>query len=172
MARRPWGFLKAVMLGLLCVGCETVPATREDLLIRVIEDAAAGRSQTDAYQMVSPSSAERVDQFQYLEAWLDINREAVEGVQAMPVVQEGVLRFTQSRDGKKRYLISYGWPGPQVRTKVLQAQVGMTVTLLGWPDPLAWEQVGSTLVITTPKEMADEANHPCKQAFVFRLQTP
>jgi hypothetical protein len=171
MLRWPWGFLKAGSLVVLAfVACTVVPETKEALLSQVIIEASQGRARADAYAVISPSDPERTEAFQYLESWLDINREAVEGVKAYTVEQEGTFRFTQSRDGKKIYLISEGWPGSQVRTKILQAKPGMVVTLLGWPDVLPWEQVGSTLVITTPKELADEANHPCKQAFVFRFQ--
>ncbi len=112
--------------------------------------------------------------FLYLEAWLDINREAVENVNVVagPVSREPNFYFTQSADQRRTYLIALGWPGAQVRTKTLQGSPGMKVRMLGWPDALPWEQLGDTLVITTPKELADEANHPCKQAFVFRLEMP
>ena len=44
--------------------------------------------------------------------------------------------------------------------------------MLGWPEPLPWEQLGAVCVIETPREMADEENHPCAQAFVFRFESP
>ena len=70
------------------------------------------------------------------------------------------------------YLISYGWPGPQVRSRVLRPAPGAKIMLLGWSDLLPWEQLGAVCVIGTPREMADEENHPCEQAFVFRIEAP
>jgi hypothetical protein len=88
------------------------------------------------------------------------------------VPAEGAFRFTRSADGRTTYLISYGWPGPQVRSRGLRPAPGATITLLGWSDLLPWEQLGGVCVITTPREMADEENHPCKQAFVFKVTAP
>jgi CheY-like chemotaxis protein len=42
-------------------------------------------------------------------------------------------------------------------------------------DPVALAsgaQLGAVCVIETPREMADEENHPCTQAFVFRFEAP
>ena len=89
---------------------------------------------------------------------------------ATPV--EGSFRFTRSADGRSTYLISYGWPGPQVRSRVLRPAPGSKIMLLGWSDLLPWEQLGAVCVITTPREMGDEENHPCKQAFVFKVESP
>jgi alpha-L-fucosidase len=111
-------------------------------------------------------------QFIYVEEWLDVNGEAVLEVLPAPVPAEGAFRFTRSADGRTTYLISYGWPGPQVRSRVLRPAPGSTVTLLGWSDFLPWEQLGGVCVVTTPREMADEENHPCKQAFVFKVTAP
>ena len=101
-----------------------------------------------------------------------MNGEAVLEVLPAPVLKEGLFRFTRSADGRTTYLISYGWPGPQVRSRVLRPAPGSTITLLGWSDLLPWEQLGGVCVITTPREMADEENHPCKQAFVFKVTAP
>jgi hypothetical protein len=111
-------------------------------------------------------------QFIYVEEWLDVNGEAVLEVRPAPVPAEGAFRFTLSADGRTTYLISYGWPGPQVRSRVLRPASGATITLLGWSDLLPWEQLGGVCVITTPREMADEENHPCRQAFVFKVTAP
>ena len=75
-------------------------------------------------------------------------------------------------DGRTTYLISFGWPGPQVRSRVLRPALGSKIMLLGWSDLLPWEQLGAVCVIETPREMADEENHPCKQAFVFKVESP
>ena len=138
----------------------------------LIEDAVTGRSAAGRYQNVDPVDEETIRQFVYVEEWLDVNGESVVGVVPCATSSEGSFRFTRSADGRSTYLIAYGWPGPQVRSRVLRPAPGSKVMLLGWSDLLPWEQLGAVCVIETPREMADEENHPCEQAFVFRVEAP
>jgi hypothetical protein len=164
--------LAALGLALLLGGCAVVPSTAEDRVAELIEDAAAGRSIAGRYHNLDPVDEASTAQFVYVEEWLDVNGEAVLEVRPASISREGGFRFTRSADGRATYLISYGWPGPQVRSRVLRPQSGSIITLLGWSDFLPWEQLGGVCVITTPREMADEENHPCKQAFVFKVTAP
>jgi len=144
----------------------------EEALARLIEEAVSGRSSSEQYQNVDPVDEDTIKQFVYVEEWLDVNGESVVGVRPGATPVEGSFRFTRSADGRSTYLISYGWPGPQVRSRVLRPAPGSKIMLLGWSDLLPWEQLGAVCVITTPREMADEENHPCKQAFVFKVESP
>ncbi len=164
--------LAAGLLAVLLAGCASAPRTPEQALTALIEEAVAGRVRADRYHGVDPVDEASIAQFVYVEEWLDVNGEAVVGARPAPVSAEGGFRFTLSPDGRTTYLIAYGWPGPQVRSRVLRPAPGSQVMLLGWSDLLAWEQLGSVCVITTPREMADEENHPCKQAFVFKISPP
>jgi len=164
--------LAALGLALFLGGCALLPSTGEGLLAELIEDAAEGRTTEGRYHNIDPVDEASTALFIYVEEWLDVNGEAVLEVRPAPVSAEGAFRFTRSADGQATYLISYGWPGPQVRSRVLRPQPGSTITLLGWSDLLPWEQLGGVCVITTPREMADEENHPCKQAFVFKVTAP
>ena len=164
--------LAALGLALLLAGCVRLPPTAADRVVELIEDAAAGRSIDGRYHNLDPVDEASTAQFIYVEEWLDVNGEAVLEVRPAPVPAEGAFRFTLSADGRTTYLISYGWPGPQVRSRVLRPASGATITLLGWSDLLPWEQLGGVCVITTPREMADEENHPCRQAFVFKVTAP
>jgi len=164
--------LAALGLALFLGGCALLPSTGEGLLAELIEDAAEGRTTEGRYHNIDPVDEASTALFIYVEEWLDVNGEAVLEIRPAPVSAEGAFRFTRSADGQATYLISYGWPGPQVRSRVLRPQPGSTITLLGWSDLLPWEQLGGVCVITTPREMADEENHPCKQAFVFKITAP
>ena len=165
--------LAALCLALGLVGCaSSTPRSPEEALTRLIEDAVSGRAASDQYQNVDPVDEDTIKQFVYVEEWLDVNGESVVGVRPGAVPVEGAFRFTRSADGRSTYLISYGWPGPQVRSRVLRPAPGSKIMLLGWSDLLPWEQLGAVCVITTPREMADEENHPCKQAFVFKVEAP
>jgi hypothetical protein len=165
--------LAALCLVLGLTGCATSsPRSPEEALAHLIEDAVAGHSASDQYQNVNPVDEETIKQFVYVEEWLDVNGESVVGVRPGATPVEGAFRFTRSADGRSMYLISYGWPGPQVRSRVLRPAPGSKIMLLGWSDLLPWEQLGAVCVIETPREMADEENHPCKQAFVFKVESP
>jgi hypothetical protein len=165
--------LAALCLALGLAGCvASSPRSPEEALTRLIEGAVAGHSASDQYQNVDPVDEETIRQFVYVEEWLDVNGESVFGVRPGATPVEGSFRFTQSADGRSTYLIAYGWPGPQVRSRVLRPAPGSKVMLLGWSDLLPWEQLGGVCVITTPREMADEENHPCRQAFVFKVEAP
>ncbi|MBM3868898.1 MAG: hypothetical protein FJ384_08225 [Verrucomicrobia bacterium] len=164
--------LAALALALLLGGCAVLPRTAEDRVVELIEDAVAGRNIDGRYHNLDPVDEASTAQFVYVEEWLDVNGEAVLEVRPSPAPREGAFRFTRSADGRTTYLISYGWPGPQVRSRLLRPAPGSTIALLGWSDLLPWEQLGGVCVITTPREMADEENHPCKQAFVFKVTAP
>jgi hypothetical protein len=165
--------LAALCLALSLAGCAaSSPRSPEEALTRLIEEAVAGRAASDQYQNVDPVDEATIAQFVYVEEWLDVNGESVVGVRPGVTPVEGAFRFTRSADGRTTYLISYGWPGPQVRSRVLRPAPGSKVMLLGWSDLLPWEQLGAVCVIETPREMADEENHPCRQAFVFKVEAP
>jgi len=164
--------LAALVLSGWLAGCVADSSTPEQALAELIEDAADGRSRTGRYLGLEATDEASEQRFLYVEEWLDVNGEAVLGVRPAKVPKEGAHRFTLSADGRVTYLICLGWPGPQVRSQVLRPLAGSTVSLLGWPDRLAWEQLGAVCVIETPPEMADEENHPCRQAFVFKVEAP
>ena len=165
--------LAALCLALILAGCAwSYPRSSEAALEALIEAAVAGEGAADGYHNVDPVDEESFRQFVYVEEWLDVNGESVMGVRPGATPVEGSFRFTRSADGRSTYLISYGWPGPQVRSRVLRPAPGSKIMLLGWSDLLPWEQLGAVCVITTPREMADEENHPCKQAFVFKVEAP
>jgi hypothetical protein len=171
MAAR-WSAAWFMLLGLLAGGCASVPSTPEEALTELIEDAVRGRTPDGQYQNVTPTDEAAAAQFVYVEEWLDVNGESVVGVRPMDPPAEGAFRYTRSADGRITYLISYGWPGPHVRSRALRPAPGSVITMLGWPDILPWAQLGDVLVVETPREMADEENHPCKQAFVFKVEAP
>ena len=166
--------LAALCLGITLAGCASSPSPRtpDEALTCLIEEAVAGRAASDGYHDVDPVDEVTMRQFLYVEEWLDVNGESVMDVRPGATPAEGSFRFTRSADGRSTYLISYVWPGPQVRSRVLRPAPGSKIMLLGWSDLLPWEQLGAVCVITTPREMADEENHPCKQAFVFKVEAP
>ena len=158
-------------LALFLIGCRTAPVDPEGALFGLIEAAAAGEL-PDPHGWVDPSDPDRAAAFLELEKWVNVNAESVTGVRAAGLPAERNHRFTCSADGRVTYLIAWGWPGAQLRTKALRPPPGTRVRILGWPDELPWEQLGAVCVVETPRELADEENHPCERAFVFRFESP
>ncbi len=169
---RPLTAIGLLVAVLLLAGCQHSPVTPAGALRQLITEIAAGRVEADPAKVVSPGDPAQTEQFLYIEAWLNVNAEALTHVVPAPVSTEANFTFTRSADGRITYLISDGWPGPQVRSKILRPATGSRITMLGWPDALPWEQLGAWCVIENPREMADEENHPCLQAFVFKIEAP
>jgi hypothetical protein len=150
----------AFFLASLLTACvPSVAPTGPQALRALIDAAADGRLPAGEYHGVSPGSEAASEAFVYVEEWLNVNGESVHDVRAHAPSREGDFRLTRSADGRHVYLI-------------VSPRAGMKVVLLGWPDELRWERLGSVLVVETPREMADEENHPCRQAFVFRFTFP
>ena len=165
------GFLALTSLGALLVACRTAPSAPADPLLSLLGSAAAGE-RPDPHAWVDPGDSAHAAAFVQLEQWVNVNAEAVTDVRAADLPAEPSRFFTRSADGRVTYAIAVGWPGAQLRTKALRPAPGTRVRLLGWPEDLPWEQLGAVCVVTTPRELADEENHPCERAFVFRFEAP
>ena len=162
------GFLlSAVLLG----ACRSLPPGPADSLQSLLAAAAAG-DRPDPHAWVDPADPARSAAFLQVEQWVNVNAEAVTDVRAADLPAERDRFFTRSADGRVTYVIAWGWPGAQLRTKALRPPPGTRVRILGWPDELRWEQLGAVCVVETPRELADEENHPCERAFVFRFEAP
>ena len=158
-------------MALVLVGCLAPPVDADGVLRALIEAAAAGE-RPDPHGWVDPADPARAAAFLELEKWVNVNAEAVTEVRAAGLPAERDHRFTRSADGRVTYLIAWGWPGAQLRTKALRPAPGTRVRMLGWPDELPWEQLGAVCVVETPRELGDDANHPCERAYVFRFESP
>ena len=157
------------LLGWVLVGCQVAPVVPRDALEALVDAAAAGE-RPDPHAWVDPADPARSAAFLQVERWVNVNAEAVTDVRAAGLPVEPGHRFARSADGRFVYVFTAGWPGRQLRTKAVQPWPGSSVRVLGWPEDLRWEQLGAVCVVETPRELADEENHPCEQVFVFRLQ--
>ena len=169
-------FAPALLAGIVLTAgflgaCRSLPAEPADALRSLLAAAAAGE-RPDPHAWVDPADPARADAFLQLEKWVNVNAEAVTDVRAADLPGERDRFFTRSPDGRVTYVVVLGWPGAQLRTKALRPTPGTRVRILGWPDELPWEQLGAVCVVETPRELADEENHPCERAFVFRFEFP
>jgi alpha-L-fucosidase len=104
-----------------------------------------------------------------LGAWLKVNGEGIYATRVLPPYQEGSIRYTRSKDGKFAYAICKQWPGKRLALKGVRAEEGASITMLGAPEPLAWQQDDQGLTIAIPETLQDEKARPCQHAWVIRI---
>lgn len=92
--------------------------------------------------------------------WMRINSEAIYGARMFSVFQDGNnIRFTQSKDGKTRYIFFFDYPvGKASLTKISIAK-GSKVTLLGSGRSLKWKTVGNTVEVEFPTALRSSSDH-------------
>ena len=119
--------------------------------------------------------------------WLRINGEAIYGTRPWQIFGEGPTEvaegsftdtkrspftgndFRFTKKGDVLYAIALAWPGEEAVIRSLSASspYGPTdiiwISMLGYPDPLAWEQDEQALRIKTPPAK------PCQHAYVFKI---
>ena len=113
-----------------------------------------------------------VQRILYVGDWLKVNGEGIYKTRPWKHYEEGAdIRYTRSKDGKNVYAISLKWPGETLALKKIKALAGTQIHMLGVDEPLAWRQdADQGLVIEMGDGLQDEANRPCKQAYVFRIK--
>jgi alpha-L-fucosidase len=115
---------------------------------------------------------ETIDRISYIGDWLKVNGECIFTTRPYLRYHEGKdLRFTRSKDKKYVYLISLKWPGETLQTRLVKAKQGSAIRMLGLDQDLKWRLEGENLVIDLPKELQDEADRPCRQAYAFKVES-
>jgi alpha-L-fucosidase len=115
---------------------------------------------------------EMIDRVSYVGEWLKPNGECIFATRPYLRHREGTdLRFTRSKDQKFVYVISLKWPGEALTTKLVTAQAGSKIRMLGLNRDLKWHADAGGLVIEMPRELQDEAKRPCRQAYAFKVES-
>ena len=104
-----------------------------------------------------------------LGAWLKVNGEAIYATRVLPPYQEGDVCYTRSKDGKFAYAICKQWPGRSLTLKGVRADQDATITMLGFAEPLAWQQNEQGLTMAIPEALQDENGRPCQHAWALRI---
>jgi len=92
--------------------------------------------------------------------WMKINSEAIYSTRMFSVFGESEkIRFTQSKDGKIRYIFLFDFPENKiVLNKILFAK-DQKVQMLGANKNLAWKQAGQAVEIMIPAALKPVTNH-------------
>ncbi|MDR3262499.1 MAG: alpha-L-fucosidase [Tannerella sp.] len=110
-----------------------------------------------------------VEQLEEAGRWLDVNGKGIYGTTFREAYQEGDLRFTQSKNGKRVYLFTEQWPGTELSVESVTPEKGSKVYMLGYDKPLKWSQTDKGIKIELPEVLQSPENRPCEHAWVFRV---
>jgi alpha-L-fucosidase len=103
--------------------------------------------------------------------WLRVNGEAIYATRAREIWQESPkIRFTRSKDYRRVYAISMGWPGRKLHLESVKPEQVSGVSLIGSPVPLTWKAGETGILIEIPRELQRAENRPCKFAYAFRIE--
>ena len=115
---------------------------------------------------------EMIDRVTYVGDWLKVNGESIFATRPYLRYHEGEgLRFTRTKDKKFTYIIALKWPGKILESKLVRAKSGSVIRLLGQDHDLKWQQDPEKLSIQMPEELQDETKRPCRQAYVFKVES-
>lgn len=93
-------------------------------------------------------------------AWMKINGEAIYGSRMYTTFKEGDrIRFTQSKNGKTRFVFLLDEPGEKLVLTKLPMVKGQEIGLLGSPKRLAWKTTPEGIEIRIPKDAAAKGKH-------------
>ena len=99
-------------------------------------------------------------------AWMKINGEAIYGTRMFSVFKEGdSIRFTQSKDGKTKYIFLFTFPGSRLLLTKMPFGKNATLRMLGSNTKLAWKQTAAGVEISIPAALQAASQH----VWVFKL---
>ncbi len=93
-------------------------------------------------------------------AWMKINSSAIYGTRMFTVFKEGEnVRFTQSKDGKTRYIFLFDFPTEKLRLTKIPFAKNTRVEMLGAKGKVAWKQAADAVEITLPLPLKTASDH-------------
>jgi alpha-L-fucosidase len=93
-------------------------------------------------------------------SWMKINGEAIYGSRMFSVFSEGEkIRFTQSKDGKTRYIFLFDFPGDKITLTKIPFSKTDKVQLLGNNKQFAWKQTAAGVEIIIPAALKATTDH-------------
>jgi alpha-L-fucosidase len=93
-------------------------------------------------------------------AWMKVNGEAIYGTRMYSTFNEGDrIRYTQSKDGKTRFVFLFDEPGDRLILNKLTIDKAQQITMLGSPKRLAWKFNAGEVEIRIPKDATEKGKH-------------
>jgi alpha-L-fucosidase len=93
-------------------------------------------------------------------AWMKVNGEAIYGTRMYSTFNErDRIRYTQSKDGKTRFVFLFDEPGDRLILNKLTIDKAQQITMLGSPKRLAWKFNAGEVEIRIPKDATEKGKH-------------
>lgn len=100
------------------------------------------------------------DRLRQIGVWMKINGESIYGTRMYFTFKDGEnIRYTQSKDGKTRYIFLFDFPSADVILSKLKLSKGARITMLGGAGSLAWKDEGSQIRIRVPQKLKSAGDH-------------
>jgi alpha-L-fucosidase len=107
------------------------------------------------------------ERLQEIGAWMKINGSAIYGTRKFSTFNEGDrIRFTQSKDGKTRFVFLFDAPGERLFLTKIPFEKKTKVNLLGGAGPLPWRQTEQGVEIM----FSEKARNTGKHVWVLRVE--
>lgn len=92
--------------------------------------------------------------------WTKQNGEAIYATRMYKVFGEGEnLRFTQSKDGKTKYIFLMGFPDQKILTTKLAVTKNSRLQMIGSKQKINWKQTGDGVEISIPENLRIASNY-------------
>jgi len=93
-------------------------------------------------------------------AWMKVNGESIYGTRMYKVFKDGEnIRYTQSKDGKSRYIFLLDFPEGKVSLTKMKIEKGARLTLLGTNAKLSWKESDGKAEFSVPLKLRNASNH-------------
>lgn len=99
--------------------------------------------------------------------WMKVNGEAIYSTRMYTVFKDGEsVRFTQSKDGKTRYIFLFDFPEDKLLLTKMAFPNKAKLQLLGSAGKVSWKQKGSAVEISIPAALKKVSSH----VWVLKMQ--
>lgn len=109
------------------------------------------------------------DRLKDIGKWIKVNGEAIYGSRMYSTFNDGeTIRYTQSKDGKVKYIFFFDFPDKPVSLTKMKFSKGTQLRLLGASSKLTWKEVEGKSVLSIPANLKPVSDH----VWVIRVGQP
>lgn len=109
------------------------------------------------------------DRLKDIGKWIKVNGEAIYGSRMYSTFNDGeTIRYTQSKDGKVKYIFFFEFPDKPVSLTKMKFSKGTQLRLLGASSKLTWKEVEGKSVLSIPANLKPVSDH----VWVIRVGQP
>lgn len=100
------------------------------------------------------------DRLKDIGKWMKVNSEAIYGSRMYTTFNDGeTIRYTQSKDGKVKYIFLFEFPDQPVTLNKMKFNKGTQLRLLGTSSKLTWKEAEGKPVLSIPAKFKTVSDH-------------